>query len=112
MSQVQALEQQRDQANEMIERCKMAQRLANNPDFKKLILEEFCVQECARYAQLSADPSLDAAAQKDSLNLAQSAGHLRRWLQVINTMSQQAANLIPALDDAISEARAEEQEAD
>ena len=30
--------------------------LQKNRDFRKLILEKFLVEDCARYAQLSADP--------------------------------------------------------
>jgi hypothetical protein len=108
MSAVHALEEQLSSAKEFIARREMALRLARNPDFKKLILEEFCIHECARYAQASADPSLDATARADSLSLAQAPGHLRRWLQVINQMGQVAERDIEDLETSIEAARQEE----
>lgn len=82
-----------------------ALRLSVNPDFKDVILEAFCVRECARYAQLSADPSLDARGQADALALAQAAGHLRRFLSVIVQMGSKAENDIPSIQEAIVEAQ-------
>ena len=108
MSAVQALEAQLKNAKELIARRDSALKLARNPEFKQLILDEFCVQECARYAQASADPSLDATARADSLALSQAAGHLRRWLQVINQMGQVADREVLQLEEAIEEARNEE----
>ena len=36
----------------------MVHRLQENPDFQKLIVEDFCEKECAGYAKASGDPSL------------------------------------------------------
>ena len=102
------LEHQRDNAKELIERRDLALRLYKNPDFKKLILEDFCVQECARYAQASADPALNAEARADSLAIAQSAGHLRRFLSVIVQMGNQAENQMADLNEAIEASRQED----
>lgn len=110
MSEVFALEKQREQATEDLARRDLALKLYNNPEFKKLILDEFCTKECARYAQASADPALDDRARADSLALAQAAGHLRRFLSVIVTMGNAAERQIPDLDMAIQEARQEEGE--
>lgn len=104
---IQEMNEQRAQLQTQVERRNMAMRLANNPDFKKLVLHEFCVEECARYAQLSADPSISPAQQADALNLAQAAGHLRRWFQVINQMGLKASNDISELDQYIDQARQE-----
>lgn len=108
MSDLEPLLKQRADAEELIARRAMATRLANNPDFKKLILQEFCVEECARYAQTSGDPALSAAQRADALAISQSAGHLRRWLQIIGQMGLSAQNQLESLDDAITEARAEQ----
>ena len=88
----------------------MALKLSRNPEFKQLILQEFCINECARYAQSSGDPALNAEQRADALALAQSAGHLRRWLSVIVTMGNNAERAMPELDDAIEQARQEEGE--
>ena len=106
MSEISELQHQLDDAKERMERRDMAARLAQNADFKKLILEEFCVNECARYAQVSGDPMQDATARADCLAIAQAAGHLRRWLQVVHQMGSHAANNRPAIEDAIDELRA------
>lgn len=110
MSEVSALEKQLDDTKSFIERRERALRLYNNPDFKKLVLEEFCVQECARYAQLSADPALGDRERADSLAIAQSSGHLRRYLSMCITMGNNAERSMPELEEAISEARTEEQD--
>lgn len=107
MSQLEALEHQRDEAKAAIDRRAMALRLANNSDFKKLILDEFCVQECARYGQASGDPALTAEQRADALAMAQASGHLRRWLQIINRIGNQAEGQMESLDEAITEARQE-----
>ena len=62
MSEVALLEKQLADTKTLVDRRTIAQRLAANADFRKLILEEFCVNECARYAQASADPPDSASA--------------------------------------------------
>lgn len=112
MSTVYNLEQQKRDFQTAIENRKIATRLVNNRDFKKLILEEFCVQECARYAQTSADPNLDAASRADALALAQAAGHLRRYLNVVDRMGYHAETSMAELELELTEARAEESRLD
>lgn len=101
------LQEQRALLEQLQERRNMALKLSRNPEFKKLILQEFCVEECAKYAQLSADPALTPAQQADCLGIAQASGHLRRWLQVISQMAAKAENDIVAIDSEIAELRAE-----
>lgn len=108
MSQVSELEQQKKDFTEALELRKMAMRLANNRDFKKLILEEFAVVECARYAQNSANPQLSADERSDCLAIAQAAGHLRRWLSVVTQMGAHAEREMDNLDLALDAARSEE----
>lgn len=110
MSEVFALEKQLEDGKQFIERRDLALKLYKNPEFKKLILDDFCTTECARYAQSSADPALDDRQRADALALAQSAGHLRRFLSVVVTMGNQAERLAPELEDAIHQARQEEGE--
>jgi len=112
MSQVTQLEQQKSDFKAAIEKRGMASRLMKNRDFRKLILEEFCTAECARYVQASADPNLSKDEQADALALAQAAGHIRRYLNVVDQMGNHAENMMGHLDDAIDEARLEEAELD
>lgn len=90
-----------------VDRAAMAAKLANNREFKKLILEDFCVNECARYAQMSADPSLNAEERADALAIAQAAGHLRRYLQVVHMMGATAQKDIAGANEEIEEIRGE-----
>lgn len=108
MNEVTQLEDQREQYQAQIERRDAAIRLSQNADFKKLILTSFCRDECARYAQASADPSLSEREQKDALSMAQAAGHLRRFLSVQIRMGHAAEGEMVELEEALSQARAEE----
>jgi len=107
MSEVSELEQQQDAAKILVERRQMALRLYKNPDFKKLILDEFCTQDAARYVQASADPSLKPDERADALAIAQASGHLKRYLSVTVQMGFHAENTMPDLEAALEEARAE-----
>lgn len=109
MSSVTAMEQQREKLVKVQDNRDMALKLSKNREFRKLILEEFCVNEAARYVQNSANPTLDAASREDCLNIAQSTGHLKRWLSVQMQMGAQADKDISDIDAALEEARLEEQ---
>jgi hypothetical protein len=107
MSEVLALEKQLQTAKQLAARREMALKLSDNREFKQLILKDFCVEECARYAQASADPALTAEQRTDALALAQAAGHLRRFLSVVVQMGVTAKNEIPQIEVAIEELRQE-----
>jgi hypothetical protein len=104
------LEQQYADAKVLIERRQMALRLNQNHDFRKLILDGFCLHDAARYVQSSQDPALSADQRADSLNMAQASGHLRRFLSVSITMGFHAEQTLHELETAIVEARSEEGE--
>lgn len=108
MSTVSDLEQQLKAQKLAVENRDLALKLSNVPAFRKLILDEFCVQEAARYVQTSGDPALTEAQRADALNIAQASGHLKRWLSVQVLMGNVAANNIIDIENAIEEARLEE----
>lgn len=108
MSNVNELEQQLKGYKELADKRAAALRLFENTDFKKVMLEDFFVQECARYAQISGDPAIDAKGRADALAIAQSAGHVKRYLSVVVQMGNHAEGQMKELEDAIDEARAEE----
>lgn len=110
MSEVLQLEQQLTDSKKLVAEKAMALKLAENREFRKLILEEFCVQECARYAQASADAALSADDRANALAMAQAAGHLRKWLSVKVQMGNVAERDIAELETALEEARAEKGE--
>lgn len=108
MSEVIALENQLEASKELIERRRLALRLSENADFRKLILDEFCVKECARYVHTSGDPAIAPNERADALAMAQAAGHLRRFLSVTVQMGAHAERELSNLEEALTEARAEE----
>jgi hypothetical protein len=108
MTQTQALEQQLSDAKKLLSRREMALRLSSNRDFKQLILEEFCLQDAARYAQVSGDPAIGPVERADALAMAQASGHLKRFLSVVVQMGAVAEREMSNLEEAIEEARAEE----
>lgn len=108
MSEVFELERQKEQIEKEIKEREMALKLYTNPEFKKLILETFCITECARYAQESSDPALSPEERADALAMAQAAGHLRRFLSVKVSMGNRAERLLPELESVLVEARQEE----
>lgn len=65
-------------------------KLCENPDFKTLIIDYFCTQECARYVGVSTDPHIKPESREDALRTAQAAGIFKRWLNVTISLGEQA----------------------
>jgi hypothetical protein len=107
MSEVTGLEKQLNDAKVYLENRESVLKLFRNPEFKKIILDGFCVRDCARYAQESQDPALTPAQQADALNLAQAAGHLKRYLNVQVQLGNHAESQIASLEEALVEVRNE-----
>ncbi len=99
------LENQKDQFKKLVELRDIADKLCRNRDFKKLILEEYMVNEAARLVQVSGDPNLTKDQKEDALAMAQATGHLKRYLQVVTQMGNHAESQIPNIDDEIAELR-------
>jgi len=101
------LEIRREELKKISDLSESHDRLMRNKDFKRIILEGFMVEDCARYAQESADPMLNTEQRADALSLAQAAGHLKRYLQISRAMCNKAVSDITSIDQAIEEMRAE-----
>lgn len=110
MTQVEQLEQQLKDAKTLVQTRQMALRLAQNSDFKKLILDGFCTYDAARYAQESGDPALKPDERADALAMAQASGHLKRYLSMAVRMGEHAERTMGDIEEAIDEARLEEAE--
>lgn len=108
MSIVSQLEKQLVELQDRVARRDLALKLEKNREFKKLILEDFCVVECSRYAKESGDPALTTAQRADAMALAQAAGHLQRYLHMVVTMGNVAEHEVKQVQEAIEEARREE----
>lgn len=110
MSEVANLEKQLSDAKDLVERRDIALRLHRNPDYKKIILDGFCLQDCARYVHESQDPNLTKEQQEDALRIAQASGHFRRYMSVIIQLGNQAEGQIPSIEEALHELRSEQGE--
>ena len=107
-SEIQALERQLADANVLLERRKLVISLLGNRDFRKLILEGFCLHDAARYVQESADPFLNAEQRADALNMAQASGHLKRFLAITEQMGAHAERTLGDLEETLAQTRLEE----
>jgi hypothetical protein len=110
VSETAGLEKQLVDAKFLLERRELAVRLAKNSDFRKLILDGFCLHDAARYVQESGDPALTAEQRADALSIAQASGHLKRFLSITFQMGAHAERTMPELEEALADARAEEME--
>lgn len=102
------LEEQLRNAKEIVARRDLAIKLSGNHTFRKLILEDYFVTEAARLVALSADPALDTTQRADALNMAQAAGHLKRWLSMQVQMGNVAAREVLEVEEALNEIRGAE----
>jgi hypothetical protein len=105
---VEQLEKQLEFNKHMLDRRTAALRLANNSDFRRIVMEGFCKEDCARYVQESGDPALSAENRADALAMAQASGHLRRYLSLQVQLASTAERNIADIEEALAEVRAEE----
>ena len=80
-------------------------KLCENPDFKSLIIEYFCVTECARYVGVSTDPHMKPESRQDALQTAQAAGIFKRWLNVTISLGEQAEQSLSQWEAELVNAR-------
>lgn len=110
MTEIENIQSQIKDLKELVATKDLALKLEKNADFQKLILDEFCEKECARFARMSGDPALSKENREDALALAQAAGHLRRWLSKTVTMGLQAEGDIVDAEETIVELMTEGKE--
>ena len=107
MTEIEELETQlahaRENAKPLFRVRELAQKLAENPAFKELILDEFCTKEAARLVHMSADPLMSQEQRADSLAMAQAGGHLRRYLSMQIRMANVAEHEISQVEKALQE---------
>lgn len=101
------LEQAIKDQKTLVDAADFAVALNKNHAFRKLILEGFCLNEAARYAQESGDPMLTPTQRQDALNMAQASGHLKRFLSITIQMGNMADNTIAGCKAEIESLRAE-----
>ena len=107
MSEIEQLESQMENNKRFVRNAEKVHRLMNNNDFKEIILEGFCTEECARFAQVSTDPRMTKDDRADALGNAQASGYLTRFLHVILRQGADADTTNRDIEQAIDELRAE-----
>ncbi len=109
MSDIQDLERNIQQAKEVMAQRDMMNKLSDNHEFRKLIIEGYCVHETARFVHLSTDPNLSDRDRADALGCAQAAGYLKRFINAIIGMGNHAEgdifNMEQARDELMSMGR-------
>lgn len=108
MTELEALNKQKEENKLLMQYRDMVARLYENPDFKSLVLDYWCNTECARYAQVSGDPNILEQNRKDALAMAQAAGHFKRFLNVVTLMGNRAEAEMEELEQAVIDASVEE----
>ncbi|MEQ1950925.1 hypothetical protein [Mesorhizobium sp. CN2-181] len=107
MSEIVQLERQIEEAKAVVEQRDMMVKLTNNREFKKLIVEGFMKDECSRYTHLSTQPGISLQDRADALAAAQAAGHLKRWINAIIMMGNNAEGELGEAKELLDELRAE-----
>lgn len=107
MSEIQALEAQKEDLKKQVELRDQILKLSANHEFRKVIHEEFFQKEAGRLVRIGGDPSLDKQQRQDAIDMALSTGHLQRFLSANVQMGNRAEETIHEIDAALEELRAE-----
>lgn len=108
MDAIKRAEAEIEKYRELVARKDQVLKLMSNKDFEEFILKYFCVEECARYVCASVDANLGEDERRDALAVAQSAAHLKRFLNITLKMGEDAEQAIKATEEELVELRKEE----
>ena len=111
--QVQQLEVSIEQAQEVIAQAKELDKLIKRREFKKLIDQNYFIDEASRLVHAKANPNLQDEYQQKMLdNQIAAIGYFRQYLSGIFQMANAAAQSIAADQETLDEIRQEELEDD
>jgi hypothetical protein len=96
------------EAKKIVERGKMAERLSHNPDFKKLVLDGYFVDEAARLVHLSCDPALPENMRNVVVRDMAGPAAFKRYMSAMVQMGRNAAREILEHEETLEELREEE----
>ena len=65
--QIQGIEESIKRSKKLVEMGESLERLRNNRDFKKVVIEGYLEQECIRLVHLKSDPSCEAVQRQNSI---------------------------------------------
>lgn len=96
------------EAKKIVDRGKMAEKLSRNPDFKKLVMDGYFVDEAARLVHLSHDPSLPENIRNTVLRDMAGPAAFKRYMSALVLMGQNAEREILEHEETLEELREEE----
>jgi hypothetical protein len=105
--QVQQIELSIEEARKIVKRRDMAQKLASNREFRKLILEFYFVDEAARLVGLLSEEETKAN-REDIQDMMKGIAYLRLFLRQTIQMGNIAAAELADLNEALDEINEEE----
>lgn len=108
MSQIQEVELSIEQAQALINRGEKALKLAENKDFKELVLDGYLVNEASRLARLSADFTLDPQVRSEVMLMVQAIGCFHTYMRTIVQQGEMAKRDLAAHQQTLSELHEEE----
>ncbi len=105
--QIQIVELTIDEARKEVKAGEMAERLSRNPDFKKLILDRYFVDEAARLVHLYGDPNVSDKIREMILRDMAGISSLKQYLSLLVQKGRMAADLIQENQETLEELRIE-----
>lgn len=109
MSEIEEIELSIAHAKEMVSKKQMAEKLASNREFKKLILDGYFKDEAVRLASLSADVQMKEHRDEIFMNI-QAISVFRQFMQNIVRMGEVAEAELREYQEALDEERLLEDE--
>lgn len=107
MSTTEEIELSIQEAKKLIARKDAAQRLADNRDFKELVLEGYLKDEAVRLAHISADANMKEYREEIMLSM-QGISLFRQYMQNLIRMGEMAQAEMYDYEQALDDVRAEE----
>ena len=107
MTEVEELELQKEVNKDLIRQRDLLNKLEQNPEFKELILDNFCTKECARYVHVSTDSRVTPEYRENALNTAKAAGYFLNYLDMIRLKGNNAEASMERIDDELDAIRGE-----
>jgi hypothetical protein len=107
-SEIEELELSIEHAKEIVERGKMAEKLSTIPEFKKLVLDGYFVNEAARLALLYSDSNLSNEGREAVARELNGPGAFKRYLSTMVQMGHIAQRELREHMETLDEVREEE----
>ncbi len=104
MSKVEEIELSLEKAKELVERKRMAEKLASNREFKKLVLDGYFKDEAVRLVGLLGDPG--AAPYREQIQLEMAGiSMFQQFMRNVIRMGQIAESEMPEHEQLLDEVR-------